>query len=94
MNQEQIDQLKELIDYERKRKAPPKDFPKLPDLPGKRYTDKEFFDLEKEFLWKKSWLLAGHLDEIPDEGSYKLWEKAGQPVILVRKNKERSNSIL
>ena len=88
MNQEQIDQLKELIDYERRRKAPPKDFPKLPDLPGKRYTDKEFFDLEKEFLWKKSWLLAGHLDEIPDEGSYKLWEKAGQPVILVRKNKK------
>ena len=50
MNQEQIDQLKDLIDYERKRKSPPKDFPKLPDLPGKRYTDKEFFDLEKEKL--------------------------------------------
>jgi hypothetical protein len=39
VNQEQIDQLKELIDYERRRKAPPKDFPKLPDLPGKRYTE-------------------------------------------------------
>ena len=50
MNQEQIDQLKDLIDYERKRKSPPKDFPKLPDLPGKRYTDKEFFDLEKEYF--------------------------------------------
>ena len=84
MNQEQIDQLKDLIDYERKRKSPPKDFPKLPDLPGKRYTDKEFFDLEKEYLWKQSWLLAGHLDEIPEVGSYKLWDKAGQPVILVR----------
>ena len=23
------------LDYERKRKSPPKDFPKLPDLPGK-----------------------------------------------------------
>ena len=88
MNQEQIDQLKDLIDYERKRKSPPKDFPKLPDLPGKRYTDKEFFDLEKEYLWKQSWLLAGHLDEIPEVGSYKLWDKAGQPVILVRKSKE------
>ena len=88
MNQEQIDQLKDLIDYERKRKSPPKDFPKLPDLPGKRYTDKEFFDLEKDYLWKQSWLLAGHLDEIPEVGSYKLWDKAGQPVILVRKSKE------
>lgn len=86
MDQEQIDQLKDLIDFERKRTSTPEGFPKLPDLPGKRYTDQEFYELEKENLWKRSWLLAGHLDEIPDLGSYKLWEKSGQPVILVRKS--------
>ena len=60
MDKEQIEQLKDLIDFERKRTSPPKGFPKLPDLPGKRYTDHEFYELEKENLWKKSWLLAGH----------------------------------
>ena len=88
MDKEQIEQLKDLIDFERKRTSPPKGFPKLPDLPGKRYTDHEFYELEKENLWKKSWLLAGHLDEIKDIGSYKLWQRAGQPVILVRKNED------
>jgi len=92
MDQNQIDQIKELIDYERNRTSPPEGFPKLPDLPGKRYTDPEFYELEKENLWKKSWLYAGHLDEIPNVGSYKLWERAGQPVILVRKNKEKVNA--
>ena len=86
MDQNQIEKIKNLIEYERQRKAPPKSFPKLPDLPGKRYKDKDFYELEKENLWKKTWLLAGHLDEIPEVGSYKLWEKTGQPVILVRKN--------
>ena len=86
MDQIQIEKIKDLIEYERQREAPPKSFPKLPDLPGKRYTDKGFYELEKENLWKKTWLLAGHLDEIPEVGSYKLWEKTGQPVILVRKN--------
>ena len=88
MDQIQIDKIKDLIEYERNRKSPPSTFPKLPDLPGKRYTDNEFFELEKDNLWKKSWLLAGHLDEIPETGSYKLWEKTGQPVIIVRKNND------
>lgn len=92
MEQEQIDQIKELIEYERNRTSPPEGFPKLPDLPGKRYTDPGFYELEKENLWKKSWLYAGHLDEIPNVGSYKLWERAGQPVILVRKNKKKVNA--
>ena len=53
MEQEQIDQIKELIEYERNRTSPPEGFPKLPDLPGKRYTDPGFYELEKENLWKK-----------------------------------------
>ena len=56
MDQVQIDKIKDLIEYERNRTSPPSTFPKLPDLPGKRYTDREFFELEKENLWKKTWL--------------------------------------
>lgn len=62
----------------------PKDFPALPGIPIGRYTRQDFYELEKRELWAKTWLLAGHSDELPTVGSYKLWEAAGMPVILVR----------
>lgn len=71
------------IRYETDRKSPPEGFPQFPDLPGKRYTDPRFYDLEKQHLWRKSWLFAGHLDEIPEPGCFKLWETAGQPVVIL-----------
>lgn len=90
MNQAQIATLRALMEYEAARVAPPPEFPALPDLPGGRYTDPRFFRLEKDHLWRKSWLLAGHLDEVPDAGCFKLWETAGQPVVIVH---ARSGSI-
>ena len=38
------------IRYERARKGPPEGFPRFPDLPGKRYTDRRFYELER--LWE------------------------------------------
>jgi phenylpropionate dioxygenase-like ring-hydroxylating dioxygenase large terminal subunit len=75
--------LRALMEYEASRKAPPASFPAMPDIPGGRYTDPRFDQLEHEHLWRKSWLLAGHMDEIPRAGSFKLWEMAGQPIVLV-----------
>ena len=83
MNEQQISTLKRLMEYEAARTEPPVGFPHLPDLPAGRYTDQRFYELEKEHLWRKSWLFAAHIDEIPDAGSYMLWENAGQPVIIV-----------
>ena len=62
----------------------PSGFPVLPDIPLERYMDPRFYELEKKYLWPKSWLLAGHVDELPEIGSYKQWDKCGDPVILVR----------
>jgi phenylpropionate dioxygenase-like ring-hydroxylating dioxygenase large terminal subunit len=76
-------QLVRLIEFERQRKAPPDGFPAFPDLPGKRYTDPAFYTLEREQLWRKSWLFAGHLDEVPEPGCYKLFDSALQPVVIV-----------
>ncbi len=83
MQQTEVDKLYRLMEYEAARSAPPKAFPPLPDIPAGRYTDQRFFELERQHLWRKSWLFAAHMDEIPETGSYLLWENAGQPVIIV-----------
>lgn len=83
MDAAQVATLRALMDYEGARTAPPQGFPTLPDLPGGRYTDPRFEALEHQQLWRKSWLLAGHMDELPRHGCFKQWEMAGQPVVLV-----------
>ena len=84
MNEQEIITLRKLMEYEAGRSEPPEGFPTLPDLPGGRYTDPRFFELERQHIWRKSWLLAGHTDEVPEPGCFRLWEQAGQPVIIVR----------
>ena len=84
MTPREIATLRALMEYEAGRDAPPPEFPSLPELPGGRYTDRRFFELEKAHLWRKSWLLAAHTDELAEPGSFKLWETAGQPLVLIR----------
>ena len=83
MNEQKISTLRELMEYEASRTEPPAAFPLLPDIPGGRYTDQRFYELERQNIWRKSWLLAAHLDELPEPGCFRLWENAGQPVVLV-----------
>jgi phenylpropionate dioxygenase-like ring-hydroxylating dioxygenase large terminal subunit len=83
VKQQDVDNLRALMEFEAARQAPPDGFPALPDLPGGRYTDPRFYELEKQHLWRKSWLLAAHIDEVPDPGCFLLWENAGQPVVIV-----------
>ena len=75
--------MRGLMEYEAARTEPPEGFPHLPDLPAGRYTDPRFFELEKQHIWRKSWLFAAHIDELPEPGCYIRWENAGQPVIIV-----------
>ncbi|NKB39092.1 MAG: Rieske 2Fe-2S domain-containing protein [Gammaproteobacteria bacterium] len=84
MNDEFTKSILKSMEYERQRQAPPEEFPKFPTIPAGRYTDDKFFKLENEYLWAKSWLYVCHLDEIPETGSYLLWEKTGTPIILLR----------
>jgi phenylpropionate dioxygenase-like ring-hydroxylating dioxygenase large terminal subunit len=78
-----VETLRALMEFEAARAAPPKGFPALPDMPAGRYTDKRFFELEIEYLWRRTWLLAAHIDELPEPGCFLLWDNAGQPVLLV-----------
>ncbi len=70
--------------YESERDAPPPDFPELPEIPGARYVDPEFLALEQQHLWRKAWLYAGHIDEFPKAGSFKMFTRTGSPIFLVR----------
>ena len=83
MSSQEVESLRALMEFEASRSAPPEGFPVLPDIPAGRYTDQRFFNLEIEHVWRKSWLLAAHIDELPEPGSFLLWDNAGQPVLLV-----------
>lgn len=70
------------IAAEQGRKAPPEGFPSLPVIPPGRYLDKEFLALEKAQVWQKSWVYAGHMDEIPEPGDFMLWRNLGAEIII------------
>lgn len=43
-------------------------------LPVDQYISDEFFELEKEAIWKDSWLWIGRASEIPNAGDYLVFE--------------------
>ena len=83
LSRQEIEKLYRLMEFEAARTSPPVGFPALPDIPAGRYTDPAFFELEQTHIWQKSWLFAAHIDEIPSPGSYRRWDNAGQPVVIV-----------
>ena len=79
-----VERLKSGMRFETERTAPPDGFPKLPLIPGGRYTDPDFLALEQQHLWRKSWLYACHADEVPEPGSFYLLKRTGSPILVVR----------
>ena len=72
------------MEYERQREAPRENFPKLPPIPGMRYVNTAFLELEREHMWQRAWLYAGHTDQLPNPGSWFLTRNSGAPIIVVR----------
>lgn len=83
MTPEYIETLRDLMEYEAARTEPPKAFPYLPDIPAGRYVDSRYHALEQQHIWRKSWLLAAHIDEIPYADCWMLLDNAGEPVVIV-----------
>ena len=84
-----IERVKTNVDYQRRRKLPPEGFPSLPPIPGGRYVDRTFLALEDTALWKRAWVYACHIDELPEQGSYILFRKTGSPILIVRGKDDR-----
>jgi phenylpropionate dioxygenase-like ring-hydroxylating dioxygenase large terminal subunit len=79
-----VERLKDAMRLEAERDAPPEGFPALPVIPGGRYTDPSFLALEDGHLWRKAWLYACHIDELPETGSFQLFKRTGSPILIVR----------
>ena len=75
--------LKAMMEWEGARIAPPVGFPALPDMPAGRYTSPEYYALEQNHIFRKSWLFAAHLDEVPEPGCFMRWSNAGDPLVIV-----------
>ncbi len=84
MDSQTVQRFLEGMKYEAARTSPPEGFPRFPDIPAGRYVDPDFLRLERDYLWRRSWLYACHLDELPEPGSFIVWRKTGTPILIVR----------
>ena len=53
-------------------------------LPGWIYHDREFFELEKEVIFRSSWQVVCHVSDVPRSGDYHSFDFLGESVIVVR----------
>ncbi len=53
-------------------------------LPAQCYTDPAFYELEKERMFRRSWLSVGRVEQVADPGDYFTIELFGEPLIIVR----------
>lgn len=55
-------------------------------LPVEHYTSPQFFELEKEHIFRKSWLLVGRESDIKESGDYQsfLVDALGISIVIVR----------
>jgi phenylpropionate dioxygenase-like ring-hydroxylating dioxygenase large terminal subunit len=53
-------------------------------LPGEYFHSAEVFRAEGERIFGRSWLLAGHLSELPSPGSFVLWGSGSESVVVLR----------
>jgi len=48
------------------------------------YQDQAIFERERERLFCKQWIMAGHVSQIPHQGDYFLLDMAGESIIVIR----------
>jgi phenylpropionate dioxygenase-like ring-hydroxylating dioxygenase large terminal subunit len=80
------EQIKRDITTEFERRSPPDGFPGFPDIPTGRYTSSAFFELEREHLWSKVWVLAGRSQDAANPGDSFTFDDLGVPLVVVRGN--------
>jgi len=55
-------------------------------IPASWYTNKDFYRLELQTVFSRSWQLAARVDQVKEAGRYVTSDIAGEPVVVVRGN--------
>jgi choline monooxygenase len=55
-------------------------------IPSSWYTNKDFYQLELNTVFSRSWQLAARVDQVSQPGQYVASDIAGEPVVIVRGN--------
>jgi phenylpropionate dioxygenase-like ring-hydroxylating dioxygenase large terminal subunit/AcrR family transcriptional regulator len=63
--------------------------PEFETLPTWVYRNPEFYELEKEYIFQQSWLLAGHASQAPEPGDYFSLEAADERALVIRGRDQR-----
>jgi phenylpropionate dioxygenase-like ring-hydroxylating dioxygenase large terminal subunit len=53
-------------------------------LPAWSYDNDEIVELEKELVFRRNWLVAGHVSEIPNPGDFMTFDVADERALIVR----------
>ena len=64
--------------------AAPQDDLENQSLPGWIYRDQEFFEVEKQAIFRNSWQVVCHVNDIPKVGDFHTFEFFGESVVVVR----------
>jgi hypothetical protein len=60
------------------------------DIPRERYVSREFYELEKEKMWKRTWQMACREEDIPDVGDTLVYDICDLSILVVRRARTRS----
>jgi phenylpropionate dioxygenase-like ring-hydroxylating dioxygenase large terminal subunit len=76
--------IREQLELNRLRTEPPPEAVPVPPIPVGRYRDEAMYALEQDRVWRRTWLLAAHVTDLAEPGSYTTFERSGAPLVLVR----------
>jgi phenylpropionate dioxygenase-like ring-hydroxylating dioxygenase large terminal subunit len=79
-----IERIRNDMRYEFERTAPPDGFPAFHDIPTGRHTGEAFHELEQQYLWPNTWVIAGRAEDVPNAGDYVTFDDLGVPLLIVR----------
>ncbi|HVW34208.1 MAG TPA: aromatic ring-hydroxylating dioxygenase subunit alpha, partial [Acidimicrobiia bacterium] len=84
MDEALVARIEAQLGEESERRSLPPEWPPLPDLPVGRYTSEELYRLERDELFRRTWVYAAHESELPEPGSYVVFDRTGAPIVVVR----------
>jgi len=79
-----IERIRSDMHAEFERTAPPDGFPAFHDIPTARHTSDEFWELEQEYLWPNTWVMAARVEDVPEPGDYVTFDDLAVPLLIVR----------